>query len=123
MILEEISKNNAFEGVEPFSIITVSAVEPISADTVQNFYKTPDGILKERLINRVEAKKMTIATSQRHWAADAAHQLAYPSSTFCERQEWAKDARAYNELITLWTDIEAAKSTDDIIQRQIALEI
>ena len=70
MFLEEISQNSALEGVEPFSIITVSAVVPISADTLQIFYKTPDGTLKERLINRVEAEKINIATTQRPWAFD-----------------------------------------------------
>ena len=35
-------------------------------------------------------------------------QLAYRLYTLCERQGWAEDARAYNELITSWTGIEAA---------------
>ena len=30
------------------------------------------------------------------------------SYTLCERQGWAEDARAYNELITSWTGIETA---------------
>ena len=40
--------------------------------------------------------------------AEAARQLAYRLYTLCERQGWAEDARAYNELITSWTGIEAA---------------
>ena len=35
-------------------------------------------------------------------------QLAYRLYTLCERQGWAEDARAYNELITSWTGIESA---------------
>jgi putative DNA methylase len=40
--------------------------------------------------------------------AEAARQLAYRLYTLCERQGWAEDARAYNELITSWTGIESA---------------
>ena len=39
---------------------------------------------------------------------EPARQLAYRLYTLCERQGWAEDARAYNELITSWTGIEAA---------------
>lgn len=41
---------------------------------------------------------------------EAARQLAYRLYTLCERQGWAEDARAYNELITSWTAIESAAS-------------
>lgn len=40
--------------------------------------------------------------------SEAARQLAYRLYTLCERQGWAEDARAYNELITSWTGIESA---------------
>jgi putative DNA methylase len=43
--------------------------------------------------------------------ADAVRQLAYRLYTLCERQGWAEDARAYNELITSWTAIEEASAT------------
>jgi putative DNA methylase len=39
--------------------------------------------------------------------AEAARQLAYRLYTLCERNGRAEDARAYNELITSWTAIEA----------------
>jgi putative DNA methylase len=42
--------------------------------------------------------------------AEPARQLAYRLYTLCERQGWAEDARAYNELITSWSGIEAAVS-------------
>jgi putative DNA methylase len=42
--------------------------------------------------------------------AEAARQLGYRLYTLCERQGWAEDARAYNELITSWSGIEAAAS-------------
>jgi putative DNA methylase len=40
--------------------------------------------------------------------AEASRQLAYRLYTLCERQGWAEDARAYNELITSWAGIESA---------------
>jgi putative DNA methylase len=39
---------------------------------------------------------------------EAVRQLAYRLYTLCERLGHAEDARAYNELITSWTGIEAA---------------
>jgi putative DNA methylase len=43
--------------------------------------------------------------------SEATRQLAYRLHTLCERQGWAEDARAYNELITSWSGIEAAASS------------
>lgn len=43
--------------------------------------------------------------------AEPARQLAYRLYTLCERQGWAEDARAYNEIITSWAAIETAAST------------
>lgn len=40
--------------------------------------------------------------------SEAARQLAYRLYTLCERKSWSEDARAYNELITSWTNIESA---------------
>ena len=40
--------------------------------------------------------------------SEAARQLAYRLYTLCERKNWSEDARAYNELITSWTNIETA---------------
>jgi len=42
--------------------------------------------------------------------SEAARQLAYRLYTLCERQGWAEDARAYNEVITSWSGIETAAS-------------
>jgi len=39
---------------------------------------------------------------------EAARQLAYRLYTLCERQGWAEDARAYNEVVTGWNGIESA---------------
>lgn len=40
--------------------------------------------------------------------AEPIRNLAYRLYTLCERKGWADDARAYNELITSWTGIEAS---------------
>lgn len=40
--------------------------------------------------------------------SEAARQLAYRLYTLCERQGWAEDARAYNEIITGWAGVESA---------------
>ena len=39
---------------------------------------------------------------------EATRQLAYRLYTLCERAGWSEDARAYNEIITSWSAIEAA---------------
>ena len=43
--------------------------------------------------------------------AEAVRQLAYRLYTLCERLGQAEDARAYNELITSWTGIEAVANS------------
>lgn len=40
--------------------------------------------------------------------AEATRQLAHRLYTLCERAGWAEDARAYNEIVTSWSGIEAA---------------
>jgi putative DNA methylase len=40
--------------------------------------------------------------------AEAVRALAYRLYTLCERQGWAEEARAYNELIGSWSGIEQA---------------
>ncbi len=41
---------------------------------------------------------------------ESVRQLAYRLYTLCERNGWADDARAYNELITSWSGIEVSAS-------------
>lgn len=52
--------------------------------------------------------------------SEAARQLAYRLYTLCERQGWAEDARAYNELITSWTGIEVAAAAQPV-DKQLSL--
>lgn len=52
-----------------------------------------------------EAGKLLAAMKSK---SEAVRQLAYRLYTLCERQGWAEDARAYNELVTSWSGIESA---------------
>lgn len=49
--------------------------------------------------------------------SEAIRQLAYRLYTLCERQGWAEDARAYNELITSWTGIESVAGESTTIDQ------
>jgi putative DNA methylase len=49
--------------------------------------------------------------------------LAYRLYTLCERKGWADDARAYNELITSWTGIEASSQETGQLGSQVNLDI
>jgi putative DNA methylase len=51
--------------------------------------------------------------------AEAVRQLAYRLYTLCERQGWAEDARAYNELVTAWSGIEAAGAGSQGVQQAL----
>jgi putative DNA methylase len=51
--------------------------------------------------------------------AEAARQLAYRLYTLCERNGWAEDARAYNEVVTGWSGIEKAAGTGGEEQREL----
>jgi putative DNA methylase len=55
--------------------------------------------------------------------AEPIRNLAYRLYTLCERKGWADDARAYNELITSWTGIEAASHEKGHFGSQTKLDI
>ncbi len=63
IILEDITP-----GLEPSAIGSVVAVVPIGDGAVQVIYKTPDGTLKDRLLNRADEENISIATSERPWS-------------------------------------------------------
>jgi putative DNA methylase len=54
--------------------------------------------------------------------SESVRQLAYRLYTLCERQGWAEDARAYNELITSWSSIELASNANPIDKQLSILE-
>jgi len=70
MQLEEIKPGFSLVGMEPTSVVTVVAVVPISDGAVQVIYKTPEGMLKDRLLNRGDESAISIATVERPWAFD-----------------------------------------------------
>jgi SNF2 family DNA or RNA helicase len=70
MKIEDIKPGVPLTGLEPAVIGSVVAVVPIAEGTVQVLYKTPDGTLKERLINRADEPNLTVATTERPWSFD-----------------------------------------------------
>ncbi|MFM2295044.1 MAG: hypothetical protein RLZZ350_1457, partial [Verrucomicrobiota bacterium] len=70
MKIEDIKPGLSLAGLEPAVIGSVVAVVPIAEGTVQVLYKTPDGTLKERLINRADEPNLTVATTERPWSFD-----------------------------------------------------
>ena len=55
--------------------------------------------------------------------AEPIRALAYRLYTLCERQGWAEEARAYNELVTAWSAIEQAAGEAGVLGSQRQLEI
>jgi superfamily II DNA or RNA helicase len=68
--LDQLSAGLALTGLEPAVVSTVVSVIRIAADAVQVIYRTPDGTLKERLLNRADEAKISIAVTERPWAFD-----------------------------------------------------
>ena len=68
--LEEIKPGLALTGLEPAAIGNVMAVLPIAEGTIQVLYKTPDGVLKDRLLNRADEPSIGIAVAERPWSFD-----------------------------------------------------
>ena len=68
--LEDIKPGLPLTGLEPAVIGSVVAVVPIAEGTVQVLYKTPDGTLKERLLNRGDEPGISLATIERPWSFD-----------------------------------------------------
>jgi superfamily II DNA or RNA helicase len=68
--LESITPGLSLTGLDPTGIGSVVAVVPIADGAVQVLYKTPDGALKERLLNRGDESNISIATTERPWSFD-----------------------------------------------------
>ena len=77
--LAELKPGQAVCGLEPSAVVSVVAVVPIAAGTVQVVYRLPDGSMRERLLNAGDEAGIALATATRPWAFDgdgAAFQLA-----------------------------------------------
>jgi SNF2 family DNA or RNA helicase len=68
MRLEDLTVGTSLNGLEPAAVATIVAVVPIAEGAVQVIYKTPDGTLKDRLLNRVDEPTISIATTERPWS-------------------------------------------------------
>lgn len=68
--LDSIVPGISLVGVEPSLVITVVAAVPVGEGVIQLVYKTPDGTLKERLLNRADESSISLATIERPWSFD-----------------------------------------------------
>ena len=71
MRLEELTVGMSLNGLEPSAVATIVAVVPIAEGAVQLIYKTPDGTLKDRLLNRADESNISVATTERPWLVHA----------------------------------------------------
>jgi superfamily II DNA or RNA helicase len=79
MKLESIKAGQSLTGIEPTEIVSVVATVPLSEDSVQLIYRTPDGAIKERLLGRADESSISVATTERPFSFDGdggAFQLA-----------------------------------------------
>ena len=70
MKLEHMTSGCSLVGVEPAQVVTVVAVVPLGDGAVTLIYKTPDGTLKDRLLNRADEAGINPATTERPWSFD-----------------------------------------------------
>jgi SNF2-related domain len=68
MRLENLTAGLSLNGLEASAVATIVAVVPIAEGAVQLIYKTPDGTLKDRLLNRADEPNISIATTERPWS-------------------------------------------------------
>ena len=68
--LEDLKSGLSLVGLEPTVVATIAAVVPISDDSFQVIYKTPDGIIKDRLLGRTDEENISLAVAERPWSFD-----------------------------------------------------
>ena len=68
MRLEDLAAGLALNGLEPSAVATVVAVVPIATGAVEVIYKTPDGTIKDRLLNRADEPNISITVTERPWS-------------------------------------------------------
>ena len=115
--LESISPGLSLTGLDPTGIGSVIAVVPIADGAVQVLYRTPDGAIKERLLNRADEASISIATTERPWSFDGDGE-AFKLTVEAKREERLtktvelenafKQARCY----AMWTGCRHCLVTD-----------
>ena len=68
--LDEIQRGLTLVGLEPTALCSVITVVPIAEGTIQVIYKTPDGTIKDRMLNRADESSLSVATTERPWSFD-----------------------------------------------------
>ncbi len=66
--LEDIKAGISLKGLEPASIASVVAVLSIAEGTIQVIYRTPEGVIKDRLLNRSDEPGISLPTTDRPWS-------------------------------------------------------
>ncbi len=68
--LEEIQQGAQVRGVVPSSVVTIEAVSWVGEQAIKAIYRTPEGVLGERLLYRDEEPSLELASSARRWSFD-----------------------------------------------------
>lgn len=88
MKLQELKPGTPLVGLEPGVVATIAAIVPINAETIQVFYRTPDGTTKERLLGRDDEANLSVATVERPWSVHG-DGAAYKLTCEAKRIEFA----------------------------------
>jgi len=79
MKLEELAPGQSLSGIEPIEVVSAVAIVPLAEGSVQLIYRTPDGVMKERLLGRADEATIATASVERPFSFDgdgAAFQLS-----------------------------------------------
>ena len=89
MKLEEITNGLSLAGVVPSQIVTVVALVPHGNGALQIIYRTPDGVMKERLLVRADESSITLAKSERPFSFDG-DGSAFQLTCEAKRKRWRR---------------------------------
>jgi hypothetical protein len=79
MRLGEIHTGLSLTGIEPAAVVSVVATVPLGEDALQLLYRTPSGVMQERMLGRADEDSITLDTAERPFSFDGdgtAFQLA-----------------------------------------------
>ena len=79
MKLEDIHPGLSLTGVDPAAVVSVVATVPLGEDALQLIYRTPAGVMQERMLGRADEASIGLATAERPFSFDGdgtAFQLA-----------------------------------------------
>lgn len=79
MKLEDIHPGLSLTGIDPAAVVSVVATVPLGEDALQLIYRTPAGVMQERMLGRADEVSIAPATAERPFSFDgdgAAFQLA-----------------------------------------------